>query len=459
MFTEAYTRSILEPDQGGRILGAMKQRRIGIEQEFFLVDGEGVLSNRADEFLTRCRERAGEEGLSPEGFAGEVSKNMVEINTPPARTIADLAEAYLSSLDLARRAGRELGVRLYPLSTYPLPVEPVLRRGPDYEFQARTVGHRRFLHAARCTGVHLHLELPEGTLDPDAVISPDAPAAALDELLNLYNLATALDPALVALARACPFYDGKAPGLAVRTAYYRGSALLGCEGLYTHLPEVGDLRPYAKSVKALVERQLASYEAWLAAMDRAGVERDLFFKAGGNALKASWNPVRLNQLGTVELRSIDGNYPEMVLAVAALVHGAASRVRRDGLTIEPDDLVRVLEVEGTDLRVPGFAYLGGSLFYAAATKGVENPEVSAYLDSVFEFAESEDRRRKYLAALRTPAGLFRTTEASILSALPRAVHLSTDEGLRLVREACDELEKQLSSLSQEAQGRLEREKA
>ncbi|MDQ3285428.1 MAG: glutamate-cysteine ligase family protein [Actinomycetota bacterium] len=433
----------------------MEQRRIGVEQEFFLVDGEGTPSNRAGEFLTRCRKKASEEDLSPACFVGEVSGSMVEVNTPPARTVADLAEAYLASLDLALRSGRELDVRLCPLSTYPLPVEPVLRGGPDYEFQARTVGHRRFLHAARCTGVHLHLELPEGTLDPDAVISLDAPTATLQELLNLYNLATALDPALVALSRASPFYDGKAPGFAVRTAYYRGSALLGCEGLYTHLPEVGDLRPYAKSVRELVERQLAGYEAWLAAMDRAGVDRRLFFEAGGNALKASWNPVRLNQKGTVELRSIDSNYPEVVLAIAALVLGAASRVRSDGLTVEPDDLVRVFEVEGEYLHVPGFAYLGGSLFHAAATKGAENPEVSAYLDSVFEFAGPEDWGSRYLAALRTPAGLYRTTEADILSALPRTIHLSTDEGLRLVREACDEFERQVSHLRQAAQGQLE----
>ena len=169
-------------------------------------------------------------------------------------------------------------------------------------------------------------------------------------------------------------------------------------------------------------------------------------------MKASWNPERLNQLGTMELRTIDSNYPEVVLAVAALVHGEVSRVSQDGLAIEPDDRALALEVEGDNLRVPGFAYLGGNLFYAAATKGVENPEVSAYLDSVFEFAESEGRRSTYLAALRTTEGSYKNTEAGILSALPRVVHLSMDEGLRLVREACDELEKQVSSLHRVAPG-------
>ena len=34
----------------------MTERRVGLEQEFFLVDGDGVPSDRADEFLVRCWE-------------------------------------------------------------------------------------------------------------------------------------------------------------------------------------------------------------------------------------------------------------------------------------------------------------------------------------------------------------------------------------------------------------------
>jgi len=429
------------------------ERRIGLEQEFFLVDGEGAPSNRADELLARCRETAGEEGLDPEGFVGECSRGMVEINTPPAYTVADLAGAYLKSLELALRAGRELGVRLYPLATYPLPLTPVLRDEPRYELQARTIGRRRFLHAARCTGVHLHLELSTGTVDPETVVSPDAPTAAREELLNLYNLATALDPALVALTRASPFYEGRAPGLAVRTAFYRGSTLFGCEGLYTYLPEVGGLRPYASSVEELVERQLAGYRSWLGAMDRAGVERRLFFETGGNALKASWNPVRPNQHGTVELRGIDGNYPEVILAVAALVHGAASRVRSERLKVEPDDLARAFRVEGDRLRVPGFGYLGKSLSYAAAARGVESPAVSAYLDSILEFVAPYGPETEQPAGPGLPEAPYATTEANILRDFPRTIHLSTDEGRHLVREACDELEVQVSRLLAEAPAR------
>ena len=113
-------------------MGAM-ERRIGLEQEFFLVGEAGVPSDRADEFLARCREMAGDEGLDPNVFVGEVSRSMVEINTPPAHTLPELAQTYLTSLDLALRAGRESGVRLYPLATYPLPTTPTLRDEPSYE--------------------------------------------------------------------------------------------------------------------------------------------------------------------------------------------------------------------------------------------------------------------------------------------------------------------------------------
>ena len=427
-------------------LDVFEERRIGLEQEFFLVDAGGVLSNRADEFLARYRAEGGATGRDPEAFGAECAPCMVEMDVPPAYSLTELSREYLDRVELALRAGRELGLRLYPLATYPLDMEVRIRDELDYRIQARTVGRRRFAYAGRCTGTHLHLEVAPGTIDPASAVSHRASKDAQEELLNLYNLATALDAAVVALTRSCPYHAGRAYGLATRTALYRGDPDLAPHGLYACFEEVGGLRPYAGSVEELVRLQFSRYRAWLGAMDRAGVDRQLFFETGGGLLSgSSWNPVRLNPQGTVELRGLDSNYPERLLAVVALVSDAAERVRRERLAVLPHGDARAFEVIGETLLVPGFEYLSGELFRAAITKGTESERVVSYLDSVLEFASGgEETGFEGLKA----EGRYRTTEAAIRRSFPPGAsgRLSEERGLKLVREACDEFEKQVASL-------------
>jgi gamma-glutamyl:cysteine ligase YbdK (ATP-grasp superfamily) len=418
-------------------------RRAGLEQEFFLVENSGRPSERADEFLERCRETTEESGGSA-CFAPEFVLSLVEVNTPPVNTLFELEREYAQNLRLALRMARSLGLRLYPLGTYPLPLKPAIRDGLDYRVQLSTVGPERFVDAGRCAGTHLHLELEAGTVDEGAGISATASAAARAEVLNIYNLATALDPALVALTRSCPYFEGRKTGLAVRTVHYRGSAIFGWEGVYKDLPQVGALLPYADDAEDLIRQQFDRYEAWLAAMDRAGVKRHLFAEAGGDLLRPAWNPVRLNRKGTLELRGMDSNYPEVTLRAAAMILGAAERIRRDGLEVVPDDRVRAFEVKGDVLVVPGFGCLGGELLYAAVTGGASDETVAAYLDSILEFAGVEDERLADLMRHRRTTGIYPTTEAGVLEDYDG--QLSEDEGLRLVLGACNELEDQVTHL-------------
>ena len=423
----------------------MLDRRTGLEQEFFLVENSGRPSERADEFLQRCREATMEESGSPACFAPEFVFGLVEVNTPPVYTLYDLEREYAQNLRLALRTARSLELRLYPLGTYPLPLEPAVRNGLDYRVQVGTVGPERFEDAGRCAGTHVHLELPAGSVSAGSGISATASAAAREEVSNIYNLATALDPALVALTRSCPFFEGQMTGMAARTVHYRGSAIFGWEGVYKDLPQVGALQPYADDAEHLIRQQFDRYKAWLSAMDQAGVQRRHFIEAGGDLLRPAWNPVRLNRQGTLELRGMDSNYPEIILTAAAMILGAANRIQRDGLEVLPDDGVRAFEVTGDVLRVPGFASLGGELLYAAVTGGARDETVAAYLDSILEFAGVEDERLAVLSHHRRDTGIYPTTEAAILEDYDG--HLSVDHGLRLVLEACDELEAQVSHLS------------
>ncbi len=421
-------------------------RSIGLEQEFFLVEESGEPSVRADEFLERCRERSEREGDGGAAcLAPEWVKGVVEINTPPVRSLADLEGEYANNVRLALCSAQEIGLRLYPLGTYPLPLEPAVREEPDYQVQVLTVGPERFMDAGRCAGTHLHLGLPGGTVDTESGVSPGASEEARRELLDLYNLATALDPALIFLTRSCPFYEGGATGLAPRTARYRGSEAFGWDGVYRDLPEVGALRPYAQSSAHLVRQQFDRYRAWLAAMERAGVDLGLFLESGGDLLRPAWNPVRLNRQGTLELRGMDSNLPKTTFTAVELVLSTAVRVVREGLTVTPDDGVSTFEVAGGRLLVPGFGSLGERLFHAAVAGEADDPTITDYLDSVLDFAAGDGPRLEKLRLRRQATGLYPTTEREILATrIPRDDLISSEEGLRLVLWACDELESQVS---------------
>ncbi len=421
-------------------------RSIGLEQEFFLVDESGVPSERADEFLEHCREISGDDGAAC--LAPEWVKGVVELNTSPVRSLRDLETEYADNLRLALRSARDLGLRLYPLGTYPLPLEPAVRDEPDYQVQVKTVGLERFIDAGRCAGTHLHLGLPAGTVDTEHGVAWGASDGARKELLDLHNLATALDPALIFLTRSCPFYEGRATGLASRTARYRGSNAFDWDGVYKDLPEVGALQPYANDPGHLVGQQFDRYRAWLSAMERAGVDLGLFLEIGGDLLRPAWNPVRLNRQGTLELRGMDSNLPEMTFTAVELVLAAVSKVSEGDLAVTPDDDVPHFEVSGGRLLVPGFGHLAGDLFHAAVTGTADDPTMTAYLDSVLRFVVGDEGRLAELGDRRSREGVYATTERGILETHPpKDGRISRERGLSLVLWACDELEAQVSRLT------------
>lgn len=427
-------------------------RRLGLEQEFFLVDEEGILSNQADIFLTRCQEIARSRDRPGKCFAPEFVKSIVEINTLVADNLPELTQEYLDLLQLCLQVAKELNLRLYPLSTYPLHIMPVIRDRPNYHLQVRTVGPGRFDNAAKCTGTHIHLELPPGSVDRSVGIAYNSDPEARAELLNMYNLLTALDTALVALSRACPFYEGSVTGKAMRTVHYRGSEYFGWQGVYTYLQPVGGLLPYAETIEQLVEILFDRYYTWLQAMDRAGVPRSMFLNSGGELLTAGWNPLRINKQGTLELRGMDSNYPEITLALVALVVDTAFRVRREGLKVTPKPNLKTFLWDEKELQVPEFNCLNGELLYGAVTEGIKSSIVKDYLDSVWEFASGAKQLSPTLNKFKTELGNYATTETELLEKFATTTgEISREEGLQLVRYCCDKLEKQVEFLSQQSQ--------
>ena len=425
----------------------LNNSRLGLEQEFFIVDPEGFISHRADEFLEACWSIAKERDRSTDCFAPEFVKNIVEINTVPVDSFAELVEEYLDLLNILLEVAQKLELRIYPLSTYPLYTTPVMRNKPNYHLQVRTVGEGRFDNAAKCTGTHIHLDLPDDAVDPQVGIAYNSSAETRARVLNIYNLATAFDAAIIALSRACPFYDGEVAGKAMRTIHYRGSTKFAWQGVYTNLQTVGGLMPYAETVEELTRQLFNRYHTWLQAMDRASVDREMFLNSGGELLTAGWNPIRLNSIGTVELRGADSNYPKIILALTALVSEAANRVRRENITVRPTE-VKTFKLQGQELSVPEFDYLNNELLYAAVTEGIESTLVKDYLDSILEFScQNNSQVSDYLSQFKT-LEKYTTTETQLLDKFPTTTGtISQSDGLALVRYCCDRLEEEVAHLS------------
>ncbi len=426
----------------------LNNSRLGLEQEFFIVDPEGFLSHRADEFLAGCWDIAKQSDRSADCFAPEFVKSIIEINTVPVNNFKELTAEYLDLLQILLEVAKKLDLRVYPLSTYPLHTTPIIRNKPNYHLQVRTVGSGRFDNAAKCTGTHIHLDLPNNVVDRQIGIAYSSSPEARERVLSIYNLATAFDAAIISLSRACPFYEGEVAGKAMRTIHYRGSKRFAWQGVYTNLQSVGGLMPYAETTQDMIRQLFDRYYNWLQAMDLAGVERQLFLDSGGELLTAGWNPIRLNSIGTVELRGSDSNYPQVTLALVALISEAANRVRQENITVRPKPGCKIFKLEGQELNVPEFDYLNNELLYAAVTEGIKNTAVKEYLDSILEFScQNDSEVGNYLSQFQTKLGEYTTTEAQLLAKFPTTTGtISQSEGLALVRYCCDRLEEEVNYL-------------
>jgi carboxylate-amine ligase len=141
---------------------------------------------------------------------------------------------------------------------------------------------------------------------------------------------------------------------------------------------------------------------------------------------------------------MDSNLPEMTFTAVELVLSAAERVVRESLTVTPEDGVSAFEVSGGRLLVPGFRRLGEGLFHAAVAGRADDPTITAYLDSVLDFAAGDGPRLEKLRLRRQATGLYPTTEAEILGTRGSSQdRISKEEGLSLVLWACDGLEGQI----------------
>ncbi len=217
----------------GRILAMTESYRIGIEEEYFVVDARTKAAARAmsEAFLEEAKTAA------PGRVTSEFLQSQIEVTTMPH---ADMAEAGAELRRLRRTVAAiaaKHGLAILAAGTHPTAAWVVQRQTEAERYdivmdELQMIGQRDLL-----CGLHVHVELP-------------ATADRVDVMTRMLPFV----PLFMALATSSPFWQSRQTGL-------RGYRLAA----YDELPRTGLPELF---------RNEREYDAYIAALVRAGVIAD-----------------------------------------------------------------------------------------------------------------------------------------------------------------------------------------
>ncbi|MBD3389342.1 hypothetical protein GF415_00080 [Candidatus Micrarchaeota archaeon] len=117
-----------------------KYPTVGFETEFFTINEKGALVNEADWLMALLKTKRRVHSHLRE----EVFHSMLEIGAHPGRSMKGVWIRYLENLRKVIEAGKEDGIRLLALSTYPGKSRPTMRKRAWYSAQSSFLGGAAF---------------------------------------------------------------------------------------------------------------------------------------------------------------------------------------------------------------------------------------------------------------------------------------------------------------------------
>ena len=193
-------------------------RMFGVETEFFLTDEEGNISNKADMILKEARKRMKNTDLTE-----EAGQSMIEAVTFAHISSREIYSKFLEDMEsiLYETEANDLGLYFY--GTYPGINTTKARENQRYETITKIFGKNQVDVAGKCIGFHFHYSLPRNSFsDRIKFFYPDIKEKKQKTIVNMYNLYTALDPAITSFMQSSPYFEGKYCGKDSRMMVYRG---------------------------------------------------------------------------------------------------------------------------------------------------------------------------------------------------------------------------------------------
>lgn len=218
---------------------------MGVEEEYLLVDAEGVPTGVADAAV-RAYERGGgepaDEGEPGGGLEHELQEQQLETGTHPCVEVSELAAEVRAGRERAAGAARMAGARLVAVATSPVPGPTTLSHGARYEAMAQT--YALTVREQLTSGCHVHV----------SVADDDEGVAVLDRIGPWL-------PVLLALSTNSPYWRGEDTGYAsIRSQ------------LWNRWPTAGPTAPFGSA--DAYRQTVASLVATGAALDPAMIYFD-----------------------------------------------------------------------------------------------------------------------------------------------------------------------------------------
>ena len=162
-------------------------RRVGVEEEFLIVDCADGHAVALGEVLTRLS--------ADDGLSSEMKQEQIETCTLPRTSLHELAQDITARRTSADATARSVGARSVPLATSPLPVRSTTTPGHRYEQMTQRFGLTA-MEQLTC-GCHVHVE----------VASDEEGVAILDRIRTWL-------PVLLAVSANSPFWNSMDSGYA-----------------------------------------------------------------------------------------------------------------------------------------------------------------------------------------------------------------------------------------------------
>jgi hypothetical protein len=365
--------SIVKPERSSSI---QKRSTIGVEVEFFILNKNGRIINKADQLLDRIKKN--NKGLD---VTKEVGKNMIEVGCYPDLEGINSLLSLSENLETLLYAAEEMDYVLCPLGTYPGKNNPETRNTDHYKIENKLFGKNAYMQASRASGLHIHYALPWGVYDfKKHKLKKRVNSKHKQCLVNSYNFLIAADPALSTFAQSSPFFQGSLVGKDARALIWRGdSDICFSPSLYNQFPVYGELPSYQHTGTDLINFTEEMYRNWNNILLDGGIKESDLPKYK-SILETNWTPLRLSYHGTLEQRGMDINTPLVILALSRVIQNILRAIQEDFVKVYVSDkaIDEPFKYENNSILIPPFTYVKNELQRLAFLKGLDNDQVYRY---------------------------------------------------------------------------------